>query len=152
MDEDIARLEQMEGRLPDPELSRALSTALFESAPDGLVIVEIGSFTIRFINRAAEFIFGYHRTELVGKPIDVLIPEQYRDRHSHDAAEYATNPRPRPMGFGQMLAGRHKSGQDVPAYIMLSPVSVPEGQFVLATVRPHAAPPKGRGHGEIVNT
>lgn len=142
----IEKLHHIEGSLPDPILPSALATELFEKAPDGLIIVEMETSIIRFVNRRAEFLFGYHRTELVGQSINVLVPNDKSEQHERDMRDYALEPRPRPMGMGRMLAGRHRSGRDVFAYIMLSPLSVPEGQFVLATIRPYVGRPTEGEH------
>lgn len=134
----LRRLRQIDGALPDPEISPALAMAIFEGAADAMIIVNMETRNIRYVNSMAEFVFGYHRSELVGQPIELLVPEDMRGHHARDTEMYAALPRTRPMAHGRLLEGRHKTGKPIQANIMLTPVSVPEGQFVLATIRLYA--------------
>lgn len=133
----LHRLNQLDGALPDPEVSPQLAMAIFENSADAMVIVNMYTGNIRYVNKMAELVFGYHRSELVGNLVEMLIPEEKRTQHQKDVQVFAKEPRARPMHGGRLLEGRHKSGSEILASVMLSPVSVPEGQFVVATIRPH---------------
>lgn len=93
---------------------------LFESAPDGIVIVDRAG-RIELLNTQAERMFGYRRRELIGEPVEVLMPERFRTAHVARRDEYHAAPRTRPMGAGLELFGRRKDGSEFPVEISLSP-------------------------------
>lgn len=106
--------------------------ALIESTPDALVIVDsVGCIVI--VNKQAEKIFGYHRSEIIGKKIEVLIPERFKIKHPHYREGYSYNSQARAMGTGIELFARKKDGTEFPVEISLSPLKS-EG-LVLSTVR-----------------
>ena len=106
--------------------------ALIESTPDALVIVDsVGCIVI--VNKQAEKIFGYHRSEIIGKKIEVLIPERFKTKHPHYREGYSYNSQARAMGTGIELFARKKDGTEFPVEISLSPLKS-EG-LVLSTVR-----------------
>ena len=114
--------------------SEAQLRAIFEYSPDAIIgtgpqgqIVEV--------NGQVEKFFGYERSELIGKPIEMLIPERFRNKHPHYRAEYRHAARTRPMGIGLQLFGLRKDGTEFPVDIMLSPVDTPEGKMVLSVIR-----------------
>jgi PAS domain S-box-containing protein len=109
-------------------------TGLLEAAPDAMVCVE-GDGRIALVNAQAERLFGYRREELVGQPVEMLVPEAVRDVHPGHRAGYAADPRPRPMGEGMELAGRRRDGTAFPAEISLSAIDTDEGILVTAGVR-----------------
>jgi PAS domain S-box-containing protein len=107
--------------------------AVVESAPSGMVMIDRAG-TITLVNRETERLFGYAREELLGQPIEVLVPEQMRDRHPGLRDGFLANPQTRAMGAGRELFGRRKDGGQFPVEIGLNPLETEEGFFVLASV------------------
>ncbi len=106
--------------------------ALFEHSPDGIVVVGPDGI-IQDLNPAACTIFGYDFEELVGRPVEILVPESDRDRHVKHRDVFVREKRgSRPMGAGLELAGRRKDGTTIPVEISLSHL---ESGRSLATVR-----------------
>jgi PAS domain S-box-containing protein len=94
---------------------------LVELAPDGIVITD-GEGRIVLVNSQTEALFGYSREELLHQPVEMLIPERFRDAHMGLRQGYAARPRTRPMGEGLELYGRRKNGEEFPVSISLSPI------------------------------
>jgi PAS domain S-box-containing protein len=108
--------------------------ALLESAPDAMVIVD-GSGVIQLVNAQAELMFGYSRDELLGRSVELLVPERFRGRHALHRDAYAGTAQVRPMGAGLELHGQRKDGHEFPVEISLSPLDTAGGQLVSAAVR-----------------
>jgi PAS domain S-box-containing protein len=108
--------------------------AVFAAAPDGIVLVD-GEGVIRDLNPAAQEMFGYEREELLGRAIEVLVPDRSRALHRGQRAAYIEHPRARPMGIGMELAGRRKDGREFPVEISLSPILAGDSTHVIAIVR-----------------
>src|SRR6266704_3822650 len=107
---------------------------LLEAAPDAMVCVD-GDGRIALVNAQAERLFGYHRDELVGQPVEMLVPDAVRPVHPGHRAGYLAEPQPRPMGAGKELAGRRRDGSTFPAEISLSAIDTDDGILVTAAVR-----------------
>lgn len=107
---------------------------LFESAPDAVVIVDPGGAIVQ-VNDETSNLLGYERDELLGKSVDQLVPEAFRDAHTRLRDRYAAGPDRRPMGAGRNLSARHKDGSMIPVEISLSPVETDAGFLVFALVR-----------------
>jgi len=107
---------------------------LLEAAPDSIIEVDAEGVIV-IANAATEHIFGYSRTELRGKSIDQLVPEELRHRHAQNRANYTALPIRRPMGTGLTLHGQKKDGTRFPVEISLSPVHSAEGLRVSAVIR-----------------
>jgi len=95
---------------------------LLESAPDGVVIVDQAGL-MQIVNRQTEVLFGYPREELLGQPVEMLLPERFRERHVHHRVEYQGDPHTRPMGTGLELFGLRRDGSEFPLEISLSPMT-----------------------------
>lgn len=114
--------------------SRFGGLPLLEVAPDPIVIVDQrGQMAI--VNRQAELAFGYSRDELIGKRIEILVPERFREQHAGDRARYQEEPRTRPMGIGLELFGRRKDGSEFPVEISLSPLRSVTETFIISIIR-----------------
>ncbi len=107
---------------------------LVDLAPDGLVVCDRAG-TVALVNTTAERMFGYSRTELVGQPIETLVPDRVAARHPAHIETFMTAPRPRPMGSGLDLKGRRKDGSEFPVEISLSPIKTGENLMVSAAIR-----------------
>jgi PAS domain S-box-containing protein len=108
-------------------------SAVLDASPNAIVAVDARG-QITYLNRQAEVAFGYAPDELLGEPIERLLPVRAADRHVHQRDRLIAFPVPRPHGIGLDLAGRRKDGTEFPVEISLTPVQLPEGLRVFATV------------------
>jgi PAS domain S-box-containing protein len=108
--------------------------SLFEFSPDAIVATDSDGRIAELNGQVTKF-FGYDRAELLGEPVEMLIPERFRNAHPRHRKEYSSDPRTRPMGIGLELQGRRKDGTEFPVEIMLSPVETPGGRVVLSVIR-----------------
>ncbi len=111
-----------------------LAQPMLEALPDGLLLTD-GHGRIDFINRRLEMLSGYDRSEVLGGPIEVLVPEELRDAHEHDRAAFYGAPRNRPMGTGIETRLRRKDGTELRVEIQLCPAEVEGEPTVIASVR-----------------
>lgn len=118
--------------LPTP--GELLPSLLLDTAPDAMVVVGPDS-RIRFVNAQTEHLFGYRREQLLGQPLDILIPERLRERHAQHLQRFFANPGARPMGSGLELFGRCRDGRELPIEVSLSPLRTASGITVSASVR-----------------
>lgn len=107
--------------------------AAVESAPSGLVMAD-ATGRIVLVNREIERMFGYSREELLGQPIEMLVPMRARAAHPDFRSSFLRDPRVRSMGAGRDLFGVRKDGLEVPVEIGLTPVPTDDGLFVLGAV------------------
>lgn len=107
---------------------------LLESAPDALLIVD-SSGAIVLVNSRTEELFGYARRELLGQPIETLIPDRYRAGHPAQLQKYFAHPQIRTLGVGLELFGRCADGSEIPVEVSLAPVDWDDGALACAAVR-----------------
>ena len=112
----------------------SLFEKLFEFSPDSIVVTDEAG-RIREVNSQVERLLGYTRAELLGQPVETLLPERFRESHPGHRTRYSSQPTVRPMGSGLPLHARRKDGTEFPVDIMLSPVETPAGRFVLSVLR-----------------
>ena len=115
-------------------LSAELARGVLDAAPDAIVIIDDGG-VIRFANRQVSTLFGYHQDEVVGLPVEQLMPERFRGRHIAHRREYNAALRVRAMGEGMPLFGRRPDGSEFPVEISLSPIRTPERLLIAAAIR-----------------
>ena len=113
---------------------RADYRAVFESAPDGIV-VDDDKGRIVDVNPCVLTQFGYSAGELVGEPVEILVPESQREAHERRRDRFQAQPASRPMGAGLVLVGRRKDGSGFPVEISLSPWKTNDGDFVIGVIR-----------------
>ncbi len=108
--------------------------AFVEQAPYGVVAVnQVGQIVL--VNAEAERLFGYGRAEVLDRPLDVLVPERFREKHRGHRAGFTTATGVRPMGAGLDLYGLRKDGTEFPVDVSLGPLETEEGSLVVAAVR-----------------
>ena len=107
--------------------------AVLEASPNAVVAID-DQGRIIYVNPQAETTFGYERGDLIGEPVELLIPQRVTDRHVAHRNGFIGNPLARPMGIGLDLAGRRRDGSEFPVEISLSPVATAGGIEVFATV------------------
>ena len=116
--------------------SESKFVGLLESAPDAKVIADSNG-RILMVNAQTERIFGYERDEIIGKEVEILIPERFHNKHTGHRQEYVEHPKVRGMGIGMELFGKRKDGSEFPVEISLSPMKLAdeEGIIVISAIR-----------------
>jgi PAS domain S-box-containing protein len=107
---------------------------LLDAAPDAMLVIAADG-TIEFANIQTARLFGYTREELLGTPLDKLVPDRFRGPHGGHVRQYRASPNTRAMGSGLELYGRHRDGTDIPVEVSLSPVQSDNGMSVCAAIR-----------------
>ncbi len=125
------RVQERTQQLLDSE--KRLET-MIEKAPDSVVYVKQDG-TIELVNQQTEKIFGYGEDELIGQPLEMLLPERLRNQHRQHQTGFFKEPRVRPMGSGLELNGRRKDGSEFPVEISLSFMELEKGIVGCATIR-----------------
>ncbi|MEX8517980.1 MAG: PAS domain S-box protein [Leptothrix sp. (in: b-proteobacteria)] len=113
--------------------AEALRRSVVETAPNGLLIVN-GGGAITLVNTAMERLFGYTRQELLGQPVELLLPEPLRDPHQQLRAGFMVNPPAGVMDADRDLCGRRKDGSEFPIEVRLSAIQTEAGPGVLASI------------------
>ncbi|MDI1301816.1 MAG: EAL domain-containing protein [bacterium] len=122
--QDITERKQAEAQFQD----------LFESSPDAIIVATRAGI-VHTLNRQAEQQFGYTREELIGQPIEQLIPARYHSDHVTRRNNYVLNPDPQLMSKKRSLFALRRDGSEFPADISLSPIMTPEGLMIISTIR-----------------
>lgn len=104
-----------------------------EAAPSAMLMLDAQG-KIMLANTQAERLFGYTRAELLQRPVEMLLPERYREMHPAHRSDFFQHPRSRPMGVGRDFYGLRNDGSEVPIEIGLNPIQTAEGPFVLASI------------------
>lgn len=115
----------------------SLMGAVIEALPDGLVVIDLTG-KILFFNQQAELLFGYHRSQVIGRQLEMLMPEHRRARHVHQRemfGRFDISKRPQSMGIGMNLAALREDGHEFMADITLARMVAPSGILLLASVR-----------------
>ena len=126
--------DAVQQRTAELQEREALLRGLVEHAPDSIMVVDAQGRIVQ-ANARTEATFGYRRDDLLGEPIEILVPERFRERHLGHRMGYDHDPRPRTMDTGLELYGRRKDGSEFPVDIMLSPMQLATGRMVIAIVR-----------------
>jgi PAS domain S-box-containing protein len=114
--------------------SQRLFEGVLQSAPDAMVLIN-AQREIVLVNKQTERIFGYRQDELLGQPIELLVPERHRENHPTHVARFFATASVRPMGAGLPLCGRRKNGEEFAVDISLSPIDIEDTRLVAASVR-----------------
>ena len=104
-----------------------------EASPSAMVMADRHR-SITLVNRKVEELFGYSREELVGRPLEKLVPERFRAKHPEHVERFFDAAKARPMGSGRELFGRRKDGTEVPVEIGLNPIETEDGLYTLASI------------------
>ena len=104
-----------------------------ESSPSGVVMANRAG-KIVMVNSETERLFGYHHKELIGQPVEILMPDRLRPQHVHNRSEFNAHPEIRRMGVGRDLFGLRKDGSEFPVEVGLNPIQVDEELFVLSAI------------------
>jgi PAS domain S-box-containing protein len=107
---------------------------LLESAPDAMVIAN-RTGEIVLANAQTQKLFGYQREELLGKPVEMLVPERLRERHAVNRMRYSMSPRIQAMNLSPESYGCRKDGTEFPVEVSLSPMQTDEGMLISSTIR-----------------
>lgn len=131
-DDPFVRLRALSepGAIIDPDML----ARLLEALPDAVFVIDANG-TIQLVNAQCELIFGYHRSEMLGQTIEMLLPESVRERHIEHRRRFFMDPRVRPMGLGTPLQGLHRNRTAINLEINLSPIVTQRGTYAVAVVR-----------------
>jgi PAS domain S-box-containing protein len=107
---------------------------VLESAPDAVVGIGLDGLIV-FANQQVEALFGYPPGDLIGRPMELLLPERFREAHRQHRGHYFSSPVRRPMGAGLQLAALRRDGSEFPVDVALAPFDTGSGLLVSAAVR-----------------
>ena len=122
--------KDFEAELLERKKSESKFMGLLESAPDAMIIAD-NDGKILMVNAQTERIFGFKREEIIGKEVEILVPERFHQKHTVHRKVYIENPKVRGMGIGMDLFGKRKDGSEFPVEISLSPMKIMDEDEVL---------------------
>lgn len=125
--------DELRRAMAERESAESRFRQVIEAMPNGIVLVDEAGY-IELVNSPLEELTGYHREELIGERIEVLVPESARGQHVGDRDAYLGEPVARPMGANRELTIRRKDGEAVPVEIGLNPIVGEEGTAVLSAI------------------
>lgn len=138
-----AFIRELQHRSKRPSFSRGLekedsvearlAKAAMDELPDALFVVDTRG-TIILVNKTTELFFGYHRTELKGREIEMLVPERFRSGHSVKRRSFWSDPHMRQMGH-ESFPGMTRDGEEIQLEIMLAPLVLDVGRYVIGVAR-----------------
>jgi PAS domain S-box-containing protein len=114
-------------------LEEGLPEHLLESVPDAVVAVS-RTGAIVLVNREAERVFGYERGQLLGEPVEMLVPDRFRDQYLERRKEYFEEPTTRELGSGLEFHGLRQDGSEFPVDIAVSPIGADESAIAIVVV------------------
>jgi len=117
-----------------PGFAQEIIERLFEFSPDAILVCD-GNGVMRAANPRAEELFGYASEELIGQPVETLVPARFRGEHPRHRENYSAHPRTRQMGAALNLYGLRKDGTEIPVDIMLKPIATADGPAVVTFIR-----------------
>lgn len=126
--------QQLERQVTERKQAELRFRTLLESAPDSVIIANEQGVMV-LVNSQTEEMFGYARAELLGQPLEMLMPARFRSQHVNHRSEFLRSPRQRAMGSGLQLLAQHKDGREFPIEVSLSPLRTEEGLLITAAVR-----------------
>jgi PAS domain S-box-containing protein len=120
--------------LRDAKLVEAQYSNVLESTPDAIVMANASGRIVLATSRAYAM-FGYEKGQLLGQPLENLMPMRFRAPHARHRERFLTKPQPRTMGAGRALFGLRKDGQEFPIEVSLSPIVTAEGMLIMGAIR-----------------
>jgi PAS domain S-box-containing protein len=130
----ISHLRTIPLSMTDDAIEATIVAGLLDAAPDGLLLVDADG-RIVLVNNRVEELFGYARADLLGQPVETLLPEAFRAVHVAHRQRFLGQPNTRPMGVGLSLSGRRVDGSEFSVEISLSPLVAGDAQWTVAAIR-----------------
>ncbi len=127
------RTAELEAQIIERKKTEMQLRQVIESVPNAIIMSNEHS-TITLVNNQAENMFGYHRNDLIGQPIDILVPERFRTQHPQYQTGFLHAPESRAMGAGRDLYALKKDGAEIPVEIGLNPIQTDQGIQVLSAI------------------
>lgn len=146
MIQDITNRKEMEDSLSE---SRETLKTFLEVSPEAVIVADIDS-RIKVFSSGAETIFGYKASEVVGQPVECLMPAKYRQVHHRQVKDFAiSTSSARKMSMGSEIMGQRKNGEEFPAEASLSKLQTPNGVFLATILRDVSA--QKSAHQDLIN-
>jgi PAS domain S-box-containing protein len=134
MNDNLEQLRKLSESLLEPEIY----AQVVEELPDALIVIN-QRLEIVIYNKQAQYLFGYHPSEVIGHPLNMLIPESKRPLHDDHVRRWFQELRARPMGVGLSLESQRKDGTVFPVEINLAPIIAVSGIYGMAAIRQEKA-------------